>query len=96
MEEHDDNSNITLMSAEMKEHLANISITSRFTHNEEFVNQFVSDIINDQLIRKQVISEISRNMLKFLAATSGIESVRLIVSQKLEMWLQNAKVCLYL
>jgi integrator complex subunit 1 len=84
------------MSLEMKEHLENIAIMSRFTHNEEFVIQFVTDIINEQLNRRQAPSDISRNMLKLLVSTAGIPAVRLIVAQKLEIWIQNPKVSYFL
>ena len=79
------------MTNEMKEHLENIAVMSRFTHNEAFVIQYVTDIVNEQLNRRQA-SDVSRNMLKLLLSTVGIPAVRLIVAQKLEQWLQNPKV----
>jgi len=82
------------MSSEMKEHLENIAVMSRFTHNEESMRQYVTDIINEQLNRRQAPSDISRNMLKLLVSTAGIPAVRLIVAQKLEIWIQNPKVSL--
>ena len=80
------------MTIEMKEHLENIAVMSRFTHSESFVVQHVTDIVNEQLNRRQATSDVSRNLLKLLISTVGISAVRQIVSQKLEQWLQNPKV----
>ena len=72
--------------------LDNIAVTSRFTHNETFVVQYVTDVINEQFNRRTSSSDVSRNMLKLLVSTVGIPSVRTIVAQRLEQWLQNPKV----
>lgn len=94
-EEHMDESSshsVMAMSAELKEHLDNISVVPRFVHNQDSIIQYVTDLINEQLNKRQVPSDINRNMIKFLVATAGIPNVRLIVAQKLEMWIQNPKV----
>lgn len=50
-------------------------------------------MLRDQLNRRQPIDNVSRNLLRLLTATCGYKEVRLLAVQRLEMWLQNPKVC---
>ncbi|XP_054167329.1 integrator complex subunit 1-like [Oppia nitens] len=79
-------------SGETKDNLDNISVMSRFAHNETFVVQYVTDIINEGLNRRPTPgSEVPRNLLKLLISTAGIPAVRLIIAQKIESWLISTK-----
>jgi integrator complex subunit 1 len=78
--------------SETKEMLDNIAVMSRFAHNEQFVVQYVTDVINEALNRRTTASDVSRNLLKLMISTAGIPEVRLIIAQKLEVWIQNPKV----
>ncbi|KAF7489692.1 Integrator complex subunit 1 [Sarcoptes scabiei] len=68
------------------------SITSRYLENEDKMINYVYEIINENLNRRQNVNDYSRNMLKLLIATSGLRNVRLLVAQKLEHWFQNPKL----
>ncbi|UYV71556.1 INTS1 [Cordylochernes scorpioides] len=74
-----------------KENVDNIAIQQRYLHNWEAVEAMVVEAIQDQLSRRQAM-EVSRNTLRLLAATAGLSEVRLLVSQRLELWLHNPKL----
>lgn len=56
------------------------------------MEEYVLDVLRDQLTRRQPIDNVSRNLLRLLTSTCGYKEVRLMAVQKLEMWLQNPKV----
>ena len=56
------------------------------------MEEYVLDVLRDQLTRRQPIDNVSRNLLRLLASTCGYKEVRLMAVQRLEMWLQNPKV----
>lgn len=56
------------------------------------MEEYVLDMLRDQLNRRQPIDNVSRNLLRLLTSTCGYKEVRLMAVQKLEMWLQNPKV----
>ena len=56
------------------------------------MEEYVLDMLRDQLNRRQPIDSVSRNLLRLLTSTCGYREVRLMTVQKLEMWLQNPKV----
>lgn len=56
------------------------------------MEEYVLDMLRDQLNRRQPIDSVSRNLLRLLTSTCGYKEVRLMTVQKLEMWLQNPKV----
>lgn len=58
----------------------------------ESVEDYVIDMLRDQLNRRQPMDNVSRNLLRLLTATCGYKEVRLMAVQRLEMWLQNPKV----
>ncbi|XP_066129613.1 integrator complex subunit 1 isoform X1 [Saccopteryx bilineata] len=64
----------------------------RYEDLTESVEEYVLDMLRDQLTRRQPIDNVSRNLLRLLASTCGYKEVRLMTVQKLEMWLQNPKL----
>uniref|UniRef100_A0A8C4MYX8 Integrator complex subunit 1 n=1 Tax=Equus asinus asinus TaxID=83772 RepID=A0A8C4MYX8_EQUAS len=64
----------------------------RYDDLTESVEEYVLDMLRDQLNRRQPIDNVSRNLLRLLTSTSGYKEVRLMTVQKLEMWLQNPKL----
>ncbi|XP_073931481.1 integrator complex subunit 1 [Castor canadensis] len=64
----------------------------RYDDLAESVEEYVLDVLRDQLNRRQPIDSVSRNLLRLLASTCGYKEVRLLAVQRLEMWLQNPKL----
>lgn len=64
----------------------------RYEDLAESVEEYVLDMLRDQLNRRQPMDNVSRNLLRLLTATCGYKEVRLMAVQRLEMWLQNPKV----
>lgn len=64
----------------------------RYEELSESVEDYVLDVLKDQLNRRQPMDNVSRNLLRLLTATCGYKEVRLMAVQRLEMWLQNPKV----
>ncbi|MEJ1281728.1 integrator complex subunit 1 [Cricetulus griseus] len=64
----------------------------RYDELTESVEEYVLDMLRDQLNRRQPIDNVSRNLLRLLTATCGYKEVRLLAVQRLEMWLQNPKL----
>ncbi|XP_028353863.1 integrator complex subunit 1 [Physeter macrocephalus] len=64
----------------------------RYEELAESVEEYVLDMLRDQLNRRQPIDNVSRNLLRLLTSTCGYKEVRLMAVQKLEMWLQNPKL----
>ncbi|XP_017900640.1 PREDICTED: integrator complex subunit 1 isoform X1 [Capra hircus] len=64
----------------------------RYEELAESVEEYVLDVLRDQLNRRQPIDSVSRNLLRLLTSTCGYKEVRLMAVQKLEMWLQNPKL----
>ncbi|XP_027623842.1 integrator complex subunit 1 isoform X2 [Tupaia chinensis] len=64
----------------------------RYDDLTESVEEYVLDMLRDQLNRRQPIDNVSRNLLRLLTSTCGYKEVRLMAVQKLEMWLQNPKL----
>ncbi|XP_008849644.1 integrator complex subunit 1 isoform X3 [Nannospalax galili] len=64
----------------------------RYDDLTESVEEYVLDMLRDQLNRRQPIDNVSRNLLRLLTATCGYKEVRLLAVQRLEMWLQNPKL----
>ncbi|XP_035215176.1 integrator complex subunit 1-like [Stegodyphus dumicola] len=87
----DDDESCSSVNIEIQENLDSVAVFPRYMHSEESLTQYVLDVIREQMTRRQP-TEVSRNTLRFLVSTCGISEVRLTVSQKLEMWLQNPKL----
>ncbi|KAJ8792733.1 hypothetical protein J1605_019553 [Eschrichtius robustus] len=64
----------------------------RYEELAESVEEYVLDVLRDQLNRRQPIDSVSRNLLRLLTSACGYKEVRLMAVQKLEMWLQNPKL----
>lgn len=60
------------------------------------VSTYLLEIVTEQLNRRQPVDNISRNLLRLLMATCGHPQVRLLVSQRIEVWLQNPKVYIFI
>lgn len=56
------------------------------------MEDYVLDVLRDQLNRRQPMDNVSRNLLRLLTAACGYKETRLMAVQRLEMWLQNPKV----
>lgn len=67
------------------------SRTPRYDELTDSVEDYVLDVLRDQLNRRQPMDNVSRNLLRLLTATCGYKEVRLMAVQRLEMWLQNPK-----
>lgn len=59
------------------------------------MEDYVLEVLKDQLNRRQPMDNVSRNLLRLLTATCGYKEARLMAVQRLEMWLQNPKVSDY-
>lgn len=68
------------------------SYAFRYDELADSVEDYVLDVLRDQLNRRQPMDNVSRNLLRLLTATCGYKEVRLMAVQRLEMWLQNPKV----
>ncbi|KTG37807.1 hypothetical protein cypCar_00025942 [Cyprinus carpio] len=67
-------------------------VMPRYDELAESVEEYVLDVLRDQLNRRQPMDNVSRNLLRLLTATCGYKEVRLMAVQRLEMWLQNPKL----
>ncbi|XP_067238553.1 integrator complex subunit 1 isoform X3 [Chanodichthys erythropterus] len=67
-------------------------VMPRYEELAESVEEYVLDVLRDQLNRRQPMDNVSRNLLRLLTATCGYKEVRLMAVQRLEMWLQNPKL----
>ncbi|XP_028842567.1 integrator complex subunit 1 isoform X2 [Denticeps clupeoides] len=67
-------------------------VMPRYEELAEGVEDYVLDVLKDQLNRRQPMDNVSRNLLRLLTATCGYKEVRLMAIQRLEMWLQNPKL----
>ncbi|XP_076000277.1 integrator complex subunit 1 isoform X3 [Genypterus blacodes] len=67
-------------------------IMPRYEELAESVEDYVLDVLREQLNRRQPMDNVSRNLLRLLTATCGFKEARLMAVQRLEMWLQNPKL----
>uniref|UniRef100_A0A3P9IDP2 Integrator complex subunit 1 n=1 Tax=Oryzias latipes TaxID=8090 RepID=A0A3P9IDP2_ORYLA len=67
-------------------------IMPRYEELSESVEDYVLDVLRDQLNRRQPMDNVSRNLLRLLTAACGYKETRLMAVQRLEMWLQNPKL----
>ncbi|XP_041085544.1 integrator complex subunit 1-like isoform X1 [Polyodon spathula] len=67
-------------------------VMPRYEELAESVEDYVLDVLRDQLNRRQPMDNVSRNLLRLLTATCGYKDVRQMTVQRLEMWLQNPKL----
>lgn len=66
----------------------------RYAHALADVERMVVDTVRDLLTRRQGPDSSTRNLLRFLSATSGLGEVRSLASQggRLEHWMHNGKL----
>ncbi|XP_070617467.1 integrator complex subunit 1 isoform X1 [Erythrolamprus reginae] len=90
-EEEDSQSELLIaedkMSPEQEAHLM-----PRYDDLADSVEEYVLDMLRDQLNRRQPMDNVSRNLLRLLTATCGYKEIRQMAVQRLEMWLQNPKL----
>ncbi|XP_054616240.1 integrator complex subunit 1 isoform X2 [Dunckerocampus dactyliophorus] len=67
-------------------------VMPRYEELAESVEDYVLDVLRDQLNRRQPMDNVSRNLLRLLTAACGYKEARLMAVQRLEMWLQNPKL----
>nr|XP_015804103.2 integrator complex subunit 1 isoform X1 [Nothobranchius furzeri]XP_054596128.1 integrator complex subunit 1 isoform X1 [Nothobranchius furzeri] len=67
-------------------------VMPRYEELAESVEDYVLDVLRDQLNRRQPMDNVSRNLLRLLTATCGYKEARYLAVQRLEMWLQNPKL----
>ncbi|CAL1270879.1 unnamed protein product [Larinioides sclopetarius] len=87
----DDDESCSSLPMEIQENLDSVAVFPRYVYSAEELSLHVVEVFKEQMTRRQP-SEVPRNTLRFLVSTCGISEVRLQVSQKLEMWLQNPKL----
>ncbi|XP_064415075.1 integrator complex subunit 1 isoform X2 [Latimeria chalumnae] len=90
--EEEDNQTELLIAEEKLSPEEEGQVMSRYEDLSESVEDYVLDMLRDQLNRRQPMDNVSRNLLRLLTATCGYKEVRLMAVQRLEMWLQNPKL----
>lgn len=60
--------------------------------SSDIIDHYVVENIKETLNRRQSQDCYTRNFLKFLCSTSGIDEVRHLTTSRLEMWLHNGKL----
>ena len=60
---------------------------------QDNIHSYVADLIKDQLTRRQLVDNTTRNLLRLMSSSCGLSEIRSLSSQRLEVWLQNPKVC---
>uniref|UniRef100_W5K0G9 Integrator complex subunit 1 n=1 Tax=Astyanax mexicanus TaxID=7994 RepID=W5K0G9_ASTMX len=90
--DEDDNQTELLIAEEKLSPEEEEQVMPRYDELAESVEDYVLDMLKDQLNRRQPMDNVSRNLLRLLTATCGYKEVRLMAVQRLEMWLQNPKL----
>ncbi|XP_062868566.1 integrator complex subunit 1 [Trichomycterus rosablanca] len=90
--DEDDNQTELLIAEEKLSPEDEGQVMTRYDELVESVEDYVLDVLKDQLNRRQPMDNVSRNLLRLLTATCGYKEVRLMAVQRLEMWLQNPKL----
>ncbi|NXJ31092.1 INT1 protein, partial [Dicrurus megarhynchus] len=90
-EEEDSQSELLIAEEKMSPEQAG-QLMPRYEDLAESVEEYVLDMLRDQLNRRQPMDNVSRNLLRLLTATCGYKEVRQMAVQRLEMWLQNPKL----
>uniref|UniRef100_A0A8B9IJY9 Integrator complex subunit 1 n=1 Tax=Anser cygnoides TaxID=8845 RepID=A0A8B9IJY9_ANSCY len=92
MTEEEDSQSELLIAEEKMSPEQEGQLMPRYDDLAESVEEYVLDMLRDQLNRRQPMDNVSRNLLRLLTATCGYKEVRQMAVQRLEMWLQNPKV----
>ena len=64
----------------------------RYSYQQVSIEVYTTNIIRENLNRRQTLDGASRNLLKLIISTAGYSEVRTLAMQRLEIWLQNPKV----
>nr|XP_047921992.1 integrator complex subunit 1-like [Anser cygnoides] len=91
MTEEEDSQSELLIAEEKMSPEQEGQLMPRYDDLAESVEEYVLDMLRDQLNRRQPMDNVSRNLLRLLTATCGYKEVRQMAVQRLEMWLQNPK-----
>ncbi|XP_014390760.1 PREDICTED: integrator complex subunit 1, partial [Myotis brandtii] len=91
-EEEDSQTELLIAEEKLSPEQQEGQLMPRYEDLTESVEEYVLDMLRDQLNRRQPIDNVSRNLLRLLTSTCGYKEVRLMTVQKLEMWLQNPKL----
>ncbi|XP_053936819.1 integrator complex subunit 1 isoform X1 [Cuculus canorus] len=92
MTEEEDSQSELLIAEEKMSPEQEGQLMPRYDDLAESVEEYVLDMLRDQLNRRQPMDNVSRNLLRLLTATCGYKEVRQMAVQRLEMWLQNPKL----
>ncbi|XP_054067091.1 integrator complex subunit 1 isoform X1 [Rissa tridactyla] len=92
MTEEEDSQSELLIAEEKMSPEQEGQLMPRYDDLVESVEEYVLDMLRDQLNRRQPMDNVSRNLLRLLTATCGYKEVRQMAVQRLEMWLQNPKL----
>lgn len=65
---------------------------SRYSHCVPAIEKIVVDAIKEQLNRRQGPDATTRNFLKFLSSSMGIQEVRALCVTRMELWIHNSKL----
>lgn len=79
-------------SSQIKDLTDQMPVFPRYSTNQDAVESTVLEIVKETLNRRQAPDNINKNFLKLLASAAGLVEVRVLVSSKLEVWLQNPKL----
>ena len=71
-------------------------LCDRYPCQQTIIQAYVLEVVRDHLLRRQTIGMDAscRNLIRLMTVTAGYAEIRAIAGQRLEMWLQNPKVCL--
>ncbi|XP_061848569.1 integrator complex subunit 1 isoform X2 [Colius striatus] len=92
MTEEEDSQSELLIAEEKMSPEQEGQLMPRYDDLAESVEEYVLDMLRDQLNRRQPMDNVSRNLLRLLTAACGYKEVRQMAVQRLEMWLQNPKL----
>ncbi|XP_064459431.1 integrator complex subunit 1-like [Ornithodoros turicata] len=87
----DDDDSLSSLHLDLKEGTENIAVVPRYASVQATIEQYILEIIHEQLTRRQPM-DISKNLLRLLICACGISEVRSLVAHRLETWLQNPKL----
>ncbi|XP_022672380.1 integrator complex subunit 1-like isoform X2 [Varroa destructor] len=87
----DDDDSLSSLHLDLKETTMSLSVVPRYSVQEERIEKYILDIIQEQLQRRQP-TDISRNVLRLMVCTCGLSAVRALVAHRLETWLSNPKL----
>ncbi|CAG2237831.1 INTS1 [Mytilus edulis] len=90
----DEDGNVKMESADNLFGDLDINVFPRYPFQQDSIETFVIDLIKEQINRRQGTDSTARNLIRLMTSTCGYGEVRLLSAQKLEMWLQNPKVCI--